>query len=185
MSKVQACATCLKTELEVEMKHCAKCKIITYCSKDCGKKNWENHKGHCRDIRQGGSNMIEAILEIAFLHNNAMALQKGAKMLQDPMSFRDATDLICFYIELGKNNAWHTFSREFLAYLLRGKLFEMRQQDETILVPSLVQDHGKMARDTRPCLHHRSLVSVGHSNRGLPRDLAVRKIRKRHIDPSM
>ena len=70
LSKVQACATCLKTELEVEIKHCTRCNIITYCSKDCQTEDWKNHKGHCQDISQGGPNKIEAILEIAFLHNN-------------------------------------------------------------------------------------------------------------------
>jgi splicing suppressor protein 51 len=43
------CAHCNKTEAQLSepLKTCAKCKIATYCSRDCQKAEWKDHKKLC------------------------------------------------------------------------------------------------------------------------------------------
>ena len=45
LNMVTTCAGCAKNE--VNMMVCSKCKIVSYCSKDCQKLNWEQHKQQC------------------------------------------------------------------------------------------------------------------------------------------
>ena len=109
LNDLRSCATCHKTELEVKIKPCSKCNVINYCSKDCRKANRENHKGHCKDIVKGGEDAKEAILEIGLIHNNYQAMSQAAEQIDRsldvaPDVYEDifnASDLICFYIELG------------------------------------------------------------------------------------
>ncbi|KAK3331696.1 putative MYND domain protein [Cercophora scortea] len=42
-----ACAACKKSPPEVTLKHCAKCFITDYCSRDCQKADWKAHKKIC------------------------------------------------------------------------------------------------------------------------------------------
>jgi len=43
----QGCTTCKKTAPEVTLKHCAKCSVTLYCSRDCQKADWKAHKKVC------------------------------------------------------------------------------------------------------------------------------------------
>ncbi|GAB1309997.1 hypothetical protein MFIFM68171_00207 [Madurella fahalii] len=43
----QRCTTCHKTPPEVTLKHCAKCSVTFYCSRDCQKADWKAHKKVC------------------------------------------------------------------------------------------------------------------------------------------
>ena len=45
MSQRRACATCKKV---MRMKECRQCRRISYCSRECQKKDWKRHKGECR-----------------------------------------------------------------------------------------------------------------------------------------
>ena len=49
----KACKTCGKLNAELskeekKLKTCSKCKRVAYCSKECQKKDWEDHKYDCR-----------------------------------------------------------------------------------------------------------------------------------------
>jgi hypothetical protein len=49
----KACKTCGKLNAELskeekKLKTCSKCKRVAYCSKECQKKDWEDHKKDCR-----------------------------------------------------------------------------------------------------------------------------------------
>lgn len=46
---IPKCAACNKTDSEsaVRLKHCAKCQTTSYCSRDCQKADWKNHKKVC------------------------------------------------------------------------------------------------------------------------------------------
>ncbi|KAI9025481.1 hypothetical protein DFJ74DRAFT_664441 [Hyaloraphidium curvatum] len=41
------CASCMKTVAKTEMKRCAACKRTVYCSKECQKVHWKQHKPLC------------------------------------------------------------------------------------------------------------------------------------------
>ncbi len=43
----QCCTSCQKTPPEVTLKHCAKCSVTLYCSRDCQKADWKAHKKVC------------------------------------------------------------------------------------------------------------------------------------------
>lgn len=46
MSKsTAACNTCLKTE--TKLLSCSRCKRTSYCSKECQKQDWKEHKKDC------------------------------------------------------------------------------------------------------------------------------------------
>ena len=42
-----SCACCNKTMLAKEIRLCARCKITTYCGRDCQKRDWKEHKKYC------------------------------------------------------------------------------------------------------------------------------------------
>nr|GAT58485.1 predicted protein [Mycena chlorophos] len=45
-----ACVFCRKTG--VPLRQCAGCKVAEYCSKECQKANWKQHKPHCQQTKQ-------------------------------------------------------------------------------------------------------------------------------------
>ncbi|VUC35463.1 unnamed protein product [Clonostachys rosea] len=50
-----ACVTCKKTAPEVTIKRCAKCSVAPYCSRDCQKADWKNHRKTCGKESAGSS----------------------------------------------------------------------------------------------------------------------------------
>ncbi|EON63549.1 hypothetical protein W97_02777 [Coniosporium apollinis CBS 100218] len=42
------CTNCDKSETELELKRCGKCKVVLYCSPECQKADWKTHKRFCR-----------------------------------------------------------------------------------------------------------------------------------------
>jgi splicing suppressor protein 51 len=42
-----ACASCRKTPPEATLKRCSKCQTTQYCSRECQKTNWKQHKKIC------------------------------------------------------------------------------------------------------------------------------------------
>ena len=48
-SKARVCSVCDKKQEDASepLKHCAKCKITLYCSRECQKADWQNHRTHC------------------------------------------------------------------------------------------------------------------------------------------
>ncbi|KAF9476546.1 hypothetical protein BDN70DRAFT_166307 [Pholiota conissans] len=44
-----SCTNCLKTSQECGLKRCEMCKVALYCSKECQKKNWPEHKVICTE----------------------------------------------------------------------------------------------------------------------------------------
>jgi hypothetical protein len=49
--KATGCNNCLKKESECKLLLCAKCKEIMYCSKDCQRADWPDHKPQCDPLR--------------------------------------------------------------------------------------------------------------------------------------
>jgi hypothetical protein len=47
-----ACMTCGKQEREGDPVHqlCSRCKSAVYCSRECQKEDWKNHKGRCKKL---------------------------------------------------------------------------------------------------------------------------------------
>ncbi|CAK7210238.1 hypothetical protein SCUCBS95973_000711 [Sporothrix curviconia] len=45
-----SCNTCKKTDADVTLKTCAKCKTTRYCSTDCQASDWPEHKITCRRL---------------------------------------------------------------------------------------------------------------------------------------
>lgn len=44
MADLTACASCAATD---NLKHCARCKTVSYCSKACQRAHWQTHKPPC------------------------------------------------------------------------------------------------------------------------------------------
>lgn len=44
MADLTACASCATTD---NLKHCALCKTVSYCSKGCQRAHWQTHKPSC------------------------------------------------------------------------------------------------------------------------------------------
>ncbi len=42
---LEICAHC--KEEKKKMKKCARCQVVYYCSRECQKKDWKNHKKCC------------------------------------------------------------------------------------------------------------------------------------------
>jgi hypothetical protein len=47
---VRACAACQKSEADCELKSCARCKVVKYCSRDCQVGHWKAHKAICKAL---------------------------------------------------------------------------------------------------------------------------------------
>jgi hypothetical protein len=47
------CSTCFRVLTPAEYKCCAKCHIVTYCSKACQAMDWSVHKRGCADLAAG------------------------------------------------------------------------------------------------------------------------------------
>ncbi len=47
LKMAQYCTGCQKTPPEVTLKHCAKCSVTLYCSRDCQKADWKAHNKVC------------------------------------------------------------------------------------------------------------------------------------------
>ena len=45
--QVHSCANCGKHDFEKIFKVCSKCRNPKYCSKECQRENWNEHKHHC------------------------------------------------------------------------------------------------------------------------------------------
>lgn len=44
MSSLRTCASCASTQ---DLKHCARCKTVSYCSVACQRAHWKQHKRSC------------------------------------------------------------------------------------------------------------------------------------------
>jgi splicing suppressor protein 51 len=59
MTEARVCATCNTTD--VPLLKCARCKAVSYCSKDCQKAHWKTHKqicAHIADVRAISNNKV-------------------------------------------------------------------------------------------------------------------------------
>lgn len=54
---IGSCSTCRKPQSEVTLKNCAKCKSQLYCSRECQKADWKNHKKLCGGTRNDPATM--------------------------------------------------------------------------------------------------------------------------------
>jgi hypothetical protein len=44
------CATC--TSICAKMRRCQRCKVVTYCTRECQRKDWPNHKPQCVEAKE-------------------------------------------------------------------------------------------------------------------------------------
>lgn len=57
--KVYDCSGCLKCEVGVRFKICHDCKQNRYCSSECQKADWENHKADCLEIKKATKHLAQ------------------------------------------------------------------------------------------------------------------------------
>lgn len=60
------CDNCLRraTDLPTALKRCVGCKCVSYCSKDCQKAHWPNHKNVCHLIQKQGERPANTFLSV-------------------------------------------------------------------------------------------------------------------------
>nr|XP_018900304.1 PREDICTED: uncharacterized protein LOC109032563 [Bemisia tabaci] len=63
------CATCHKSENEVPLLRCSRCKRERYCSRECQRANWREHKSDCSDDGQGSILNPFAVLDGTWFSN--------------------------------------------------------------------------------------------------------------------
>ena len=55
----KCCAVCKKSESalakDVKLKHCARCKKVLYCARECQKQHWKIHKKDCAKLAAEGA----------------------------------------------------------------------------------------------------------------------------------
>ncbi len=54
---IDRCTTCKTTKKLAELFRCSKCQETLYCSRECQKKNWQEHKIICQELHQLGKNL--------------------------------------------------------------------------------------------------------------------------------
>ncbi|KAF8173754.1 hypothetical protein K438DRAFT_1980637 [Mycena galopus ATCC 62051] len=87
------CATCLKGEKVLRKKDlqiCSRCDIVRYCSKECQRKDWPEHKQACggKDKRSGIPGLIKALVDNTLVK---LTLQECAILAFDLMNNPDIT----------------------------------------------------------------------------------------------
>ncbi|CAJ2500955.1 Uu.00g038080.m01.CDS01 [Anthostomella pinea] len=52
-----SCGRChtSQQDLDEPLKHCAACQSVQYCSRDCQRRDWQDHKTRCRQIQAGAA----------------------------------------------------------------------------------------------------------------------------------
>lgn len=51
-NKIRKCENCLKTEKNIKLLKCGKCKITHYCGPACQGEHWDKHKPFCKAMRE-------------------------------------------------------------------------------------------------------------------------------------
>jgi hypothetical protein len=47
---LQECTCCNELKVATEFKKCSNCKVAYYCSAECQKKHWKQHKSYCYEV---------------------------------------------------------------------------------------------------------------------------------------
>lgn len=54
--KSQQCSNCKQEKSDKSLRQCSACKKTYYCSKECQKKHWSQHKGQCTELKTNSDN---------------------------------------------------------------------------------------------------------------------------------
>ncbi|KAJ6558797.1 hypothetical protein DFH09DRAFT_1262088 [Mycena vulgaris] len=54
------CTNCYAPATEVSLKHCARCKAVKYCSRECQKGHWKTHKEQCNQNTEHSESLAQA-----------------------------------------------------------------------------------------------------------------------------
>ncbi|KAF5324275.1 hypothetical protein D9619_011218 [Psilocybe cf. subviscida] len=93
LAQRDTCAVCMRHDSKEGslLKNCARCKLIKYCSTECQRKGWSDHKAICnRDNGKGMLQLIKTALSNPFiLHEVIICLALVSKLDKDlPLSQR-------------------------------------------------------------------------------------------------
>ena len=84
LSRTKRCATCRKTEYEVEIRPCSLCNTFTYCSDLC--------EEHCKGLLGFDNDRFEATFKMAMIHDNYQALQFVTQDIETGGDLYDESD---------------------------------------------------------------------------------------------
>lgn len=60
----RACSYCMKMTAAKSLKHCARCKFVSYCDSNCQKRDWPDHKAECCFIAKAHPILCSSIVRL-------------------------------------------------------------------------------------------------------------------------
>jgi mitochondrial splicing suppressor protein 51 len=131
------CASCGKAEAPgISLKRCAKCQITKYCSRDCQKAHWKQHKKVCVQYTAAGAADAARISATSLPNSNSVPSTSNVQSDDPATSFSNAATTTALEKTIDRpfhalnSRTWLYNRPEADVYKLLIDTFRLRQEDE-------------------------------------------------------